>query len=262
MIGFRSMGAARRVDGIAGDLDQFIVQDGRSYRRRLQGGGARRKVLVTGGLLPARTPALPVYTQSWVGTTWHWWRGLVGIFSTVTPICIATNGCGYNNGVFSWTATGGGCAREPAGIWSPGLRYGEFHRSRRQLQLRADRRTLRTPPTRAQQATSAGSDDLRQQFAGFGRDDGDDECSGRTWARRGPGASHSPVSLHRAITPQTISRSPARPAQRSFSKRRPAAAPARVNRLGRGYGSRRNGSVVHPAGVFGHSRRRRTKVRG
>ncbi len=32
---------------------------------------------------------------------------------------MTTAGSGYNTGVFSWTATGGLCAREPSGVWSP-----------------------------------------------------------------------------------------------------------------------------------------------
>ena len=54
------------------------------------------------------------------GTSWSWWRGTGGITAQSTPVTLTTGGSGYNSGIFSWTATGGNCVREPSGVWVPG----------------------------------------------------------------------------------------------------------------------------------------------
>ncbi len=54
------------------------------------------------------------------GTSWSWWRGTGGITAQSTPVSLTTGGSGYNAGLFSWTATGGNCVREPSGVWVPG----------------------------------------------------------------------------------------------------------------------------------------------
>jgi hypothetical protein len=55
-----------------------------------------------------------------IGTGFYWWGGLAGIFANATtPLSLGAAGSGYNAGVYPWTASGGGCAREPSGVWSP-----------------------------------------------------------------------------------------------------------------------------------------------
>ncbi len=53
------------------------------------------------------------------GTSWDWWQGLAAIHPSLTPLSISAAGSGYNSGLYTWTATGGNCGREPSGLWTP-----------------------------------------------------------------------------------------------------------------------------------------------
>jgi hypothetical protein len=54
------------------------------------------------------------------GQSVHWWGGLTAIFpSGVSPLNLTAVGSGYNPGIYPWTASGGGCTREPSGVWAP-----------------------------------------------------------------------------------------------------------------------------------------------
>ena len=68
------------------------------------------------------------------GTAFHWWNGSVGVNAVTgssTPYP-PLQGTGYNFGSFPWTATGGGCAREPSGWYT---NYNEVAGTASQFQL-------------------------------------------------------------------------------------------------------------------------------
>ncbi len=70
-------------------------------------------------LQPASGMVLFMPQISYDGTNWKWWNGIAGIYPASTPISMGANGAGYNSAIYAWTATGGGCAREPSGVWWP-----------------------------------------------------------------------------------------------------------------------------------------------
>ena len=66
----------------------------------------------------AGPPTFFMQTQA-IGTAFKWWGGLTGISPVTTLPSLGAVGSGYNPGIYPWTASGGGCAREPAGVWAP-----------------------------------------------------------------------------------------------------------------------------------------------
>src|SRR6185437_6607827 len=59
-------------------------------------------------------------TQLQYSNTGFWWKGIAGS-NTYTSAPTAAAGTGYLNGFYQWTGAGGGCAREPSGVWQGGV---------------------------------------------------------------------------------------------------------------------------------------------
>jgi hypothetical protein len=68
---------------------------------------------------PTSGPSTFIMQTDAIGSAFRWWGGLTGISPATTLQSLGANGSGYNPGIYPWTASGGGCAREPSGVWSP-----------------------------------------------------------------------------------------------------------------------------------------------
>ncbi len=62
--------------------------------------------------VPVNNMMIVLSQFNYPGQAWNWWRGL----PSTTP-ATGLAGSGYNSLIYPWTATGGGCAREPSGVW-------------------------------------------------------------------------------------------------------------------------------------------------
>ena len=101
---------------VEGNVDPNI-SSGNSYQYALGSAASGRGLLLT-----SPGPGAPSFVTQ-TGITGgingaSWWLGISGTQLGSAPG--ATAGTGYLEGYFPWTATGGGCVREPSGFWYAG----------------------------------------------------------------------------------------------------------------------------------------------
>ena len=98
---------------VEGSVDPNLGSGG-GYQYALGNGSTGRGLLLNAQGIGA--PSFSTQTGISGGINGNsWWLGISGVQSGVAPG--ATAGTGYLEGYFPWTATDGGCAREPSGFW-------------------------------------------------------------------------------------------------------------------------------------------------
>ena len=150
------------------------------------------------------------------GTSWQR-RSAGGVASTaLSPlsgvVSLGAVGSGYNPGIYPWTASGGGCAREPSGVWAPYNGTIDTTDPGFGCNAAPTIAPASIPGVGAQQATGgAGSTTCVSNSPVAGEMTVTTTmCRSRMGSRPARPASRLPASRHPASTPAITPRSPAR----------------------------------------------------
>jgi len=113
-LGFPSPTTNSHVIYVEGTVDTALgagVSAGNGESLLSNNSGVSALVVTTNG------PGLPAFFTQRVATQ-PWWTAASS--NLISPGTAATAGTGYATGYYPFTATGGNCAREPAGVWTGG----------------------------------------------------------------------------------------------------------------------------------------------
>src|SRR5579863_7252163 len=100
---------------IEGTVDPYLGYAASNSNEYVLGNGGSGQGLALAGNGNG-SPAF-VFQKISAGGGYNWWTSMVGSDPYNLGPVSAVAGSGYNSGLYQWTGSGGGCAREPSGIW-------------------------------------------------------------------------------------------------------------------------------------------------